>query len=88
MFTADSAESLGGGRYRADGALTIKEATRPLALTFTLEIDGDRASVEGAATIQRLDFDIGADTLTEERGDEDWVANQVTVAFDFAATRN
>ncbi len=88
VFEADSAESLGDGRYRANGSLTIKEATRPLALDFSLEIDGDRANVEGAATIQRLDFDIGADTLTEERGDEDWVANQVTVAFDLVATRN
>lgn len=88
VFSSDSASSLGGDRYRADGQLSIRETSRPVALEFSLAISGDTASVEGEANLQRLDFAIGADTLTAPRGDEDWVANEVTVTIDLVATRN
>lgn len=88
VFEADSAASLGDRRYRADGQLTIRDVTRPLALNFSLDLDGEVANVEAAATIQRLDFGIGSDTLTEPRGDEDWVANDVRITVDLRATRD
>lgn len=88
VFEADSATSLGGNRYRADGELTLRDVTRPLALEFTLDLAGDVAEVEAAASIQRLDFEIGTDTLTEPRGDEDWVANDVRITVDLRATRD
>lgn len=88
VFKADSASSLGDGRYSANGALTIKQSTQPLTVNFALNIDGQRATVDGSATIQRLDFAIGADTLTEPRGDEDWVANDVQIVIDLVANQN
>ncbi len=88
VFTADSAASLGDDRYRAAGQLSIRETDRPLALDFSLSISGDTAEVEGEAKVQRLDFAVGADTLTEPRGEEDWVADEVTVTIDLVAVRD
>lgn len=88
VFTAQSASAQGDDRFRADGTLTIKNNTQPLPLDFSLSIAGDQAEVQGEATLQRLAFAIGADTLTEPRGDEDWVANDVKVTFNLNATRN
>lgn len=59
-FTADSFESADGeNAYIANGALTVRGVSQPVTLAFTLDIDGDRAVMNGSATINRLDFGVG-----------------------------
>jgi polyisoprenoid-binding protein YceI len=48
-----------GGRYEAEGDLTIRGETKRVRLPFTLTINGDQASMRGALTIDRHDFNIG-----------------------------
>ena len=45
--------------YAAAGELTIKGATRPFVLPFTLEINGDRAVADSEVVLQRGDFGVG-----------------------------
>jgi hypothetical protein len=59
----------------------------PVRLPFTLEINGANAKMHGETTLQRLDIDIGKDTLAEAKGDEEWVQNDVRVVIDVVATR-
>lgn len=58
-FTATKFTHLGGQRYSASGTLTLRGRSRPVALTFTLQIDGDTARMTGSASIDRLAFGVG-----------------------------
>lgn len=49
-----------GETYRADGTLTIKGEENPAVLTFTLDIDGDRAVANGEMTVMSRNFGVGA----------------------------
>lgn len=62
VFSADSfrAVDAGAGRYAADGFLTIRGIEQPVALPFSLTIDGDRATAAAAIVIDRMAFEIGA----------------------------
>ena len=66
-YTATRFRSLGGNRYAADGALSLRGVSRPVTLTFTWT-PGARPVLSGKATVKRLDFGIGggdwADTAT------------------------
>lgn len=66
--------------YEAVGELTIKGASRPLTLPFTLSIDGDRAVAQGAFTIDRSSFGVGSGSW----GD---VGPSVTVTLHIEADR-
>jgi polyisoprenoid-binding protein YceI len=57
-FVATKFRSLGGNRYAADGALTLRGVTRPVTLAFTWKT-GAKPVLTGAATVRRLDFDVG-----------------------------
>lgn len=83
-FAADIVEVEGDDAYRADGTLTLKGVEQPLSMPFTLVIDGDTATMEGAATIDRRAFDIG----TENYNDEKTVAFSVDVTVALTATRD
>lgn len=48
------------GLYRAEGNLTIKGEDNPAVLTFTLDIDGDRAVADGQMTVMSRSFGVGA----------------------------
>jgi len=72
--------STGNGRYRAEGTLSLKGASRPQALTFTLAGTGNRRSVTGRATIDRNAFSIG--TGPDAAG----LAGSVSLDFAFDAT--
>ncbi len=48
--------------YLATGTLTIREATVPVTLPFTLALDGDRAEMAGQLVLDRRDFGIGTGT--------------------------
>ena len=59
-FRADilpSAEA--GADYVADGALEIRGVAVPVRLPFTLEVDGDAATMAGTVPVDRRDFGMG-----------------------------
>lgn len=58
-FTAKSFSSQGNGRFIANGILTLRGVSRPLALPFTLTIKGDQATMRGSAKIDRIAFGVG-----------------------------
>ena len=59
QFVSDSFAAIGPGSYEAQGQLTLAGHSQPLTLPFTLHITGDRATMEGEVTIERLAFGIG-----------------------------
>jgi cytochrome b561/polyisoprenoid-binding protein YceI len=59
VFRAERFRSVGRGRYVAEGTLRMKGATAPLSMPFTLQINGNRALVEGSAVVDRLAYRIG-----------------------------
>ncbi len=74
-YFADRFEATGDGRFRADGALTLRGITEPVALHFRWSEDGASARLTGEATLDRLRFRVG---------DGDWadpeaIAHEVTV---------
>ena len=58
-FVARHFTALGAGRYTADGVLTLRGASKPLSLPFTLAIQGAQAKMTGAVAINRLAFGVG-----------------------------
>ncbi|WP_116133700.1 cytochrome b/b6 domain-containing protein [Tropicimonas sp. IMCC34043] len=61
------------GTYLAEGSLTLRGVEVPVALPFTLQIDGDTAVMAGATTLDRRTFHIG-----------DSQAADTTLGFDVA----
>ena len=57
-YTASGFRDLGDGRYAADGELSLRGVVHPVTLTFTFT-DGATAVLDGKATVQRLDFNVG-----------------------------
>lgn len=55
----------GDNQYLAEGTLTLKGATVPVSLPFQLELDQDKAVMQGAVTLSRQDFGIGANMPDE-----------------------
>ena len=68
--------------YIAKGMLTLRGATQPIDLPFTLEITGDQARMVGTVTLDRRDFGMGP-----SYGDEASVGFAVVVAIDLIANR-
>ncbi len=60
IFETTNFNALGDDRYEAVGELTIRGETQPVALPFTLTINGDEAQMSGETTLNRLDFGLGA----------------------------
>ncbi|MEO1101449.1 MAG: cytochrome b/b6 domain-containing protein [Pseudomonadota bacterium] len=69
--------------YTAIAALTIKEQTMEAPFAFTLDIEGDTASMDGEAVFGRTPLDLG---LESDPG-ADWVGEDVTVAVHVEASR-
>lgn len=84
VFTSNSIRSLGGDRYRANGTLQLHGVSRPVALTFTLGIDGDTARVKGTSRLDRTQFGVGSG----EWAATDQIGAQVGVDFAFSAKRS
>jgi polyisoprenoid-binding protein YceI len=80
-FRTSSIRRLGGDNYQAEGALTLKGRTKNVSLPFTLAITGNRATMSGQLTLNRLDFGIGAG----DAGIGDTVAVRVRVVATRAA---
>ncbi|HEX5378222.1 MAG TPA: YceI family protein [Phenylobacterium sp.] len=82
-FTADRFEKKGEGRYVAHGQLTLRDATRPADLPFTLKIDGDKARMSGVTTLDRTAFGVGQG----EWQATDQIPASVKVSVQLTATR-
>ncbi len=80
-WRSSSVTSQGGGRYRAEGTLSLKGVSRSQPITFTLSGNGNSRSVSGQATIDRNAFSVG--TGPNASG----LAGNVTLNFAFDATR-
>ncbi|CAN5646220.1 YceI family protein [soil metagenome] len=57
-YTASRFRSLGDGRYVADGSLSLRGVSRPVALEFSWT-PGPRPLLVGKATVPRLAFGVG-----------------------------
>jgi cytochrome b561/polyisoprenoid-binding protein YceI len=78
-WRSTSVRRTGPGRYSASGTLSLKGASRPQSLDFTLAGEGLRRHVEGSASIDRTAFSIG----TGETGAG--LGNAVALNFAFDA---
>jgi cytochrome b561/polyisoprenoid-binding protein YceI len=78
-WRSTSVRRTGPNRYSASGTLSLKGASRPQSLTFTLSGEGLRRRVEGSASIDRTAFGIG----TGETGAG--LGNAVALSFAFDA---
>ncbi len=82
-FVASKIRSTGPGRYVANGTLSLKGVSRPVPLSFTLDIKGDTAQANGSAQLDRRQFSVGEGQFS---GTESVGAN-VAVSFSFTARK-
>ena len=81
-FKADRFRRTGTDHYLASGTLTIKGVTLPISLPFTLKVKGDKAAMQGTATVDRTAYKIG---LGDYAGTDEIPAGvRVDVAIDAA----
>jgi polyisoprenoid-binding protein YceI len=73
-FESQKIEKAADGSYVANGNLTLKGTTKPIAMKFTLDGSGATTKFAGTMTINRFDFNVG-----EGWNDTSWVAQDVTV---------
>ncbi|MBT8455568.1 MAG: YceI family protein, partial [Alphaproteobacteria bacterium] len=71
------------GAYAASGTLTVKGKSAPATLPFTVEIDGDIATLLGETVLDRRSFGIG-----DGYADESTLAFPVTVRISLTARRD
>ena len=82
-WRATSVRRTGPGRYTAQGVLTMKGASHPQALTFTLSGNDSRQRVEGTARVNRNAFGVGTGPSAESLAG----SVQLEFAFDAVAQR-
>lgn len=84
-FAADSFRKTGPGAFEAEGTLTIKGISVPVAVPFTFEkVEGSalsQARVKGHVTLDRSKFRLG----TGDWADTSVIANEVAVDFTLVA---
>ena len=73
-YMATKFRSLGGNRYAADGTLALRGVTKPVTLNFVW-IAGVIVALTGDASVNRLDFGVGAG----EWADTSTIGNAVKV---------
>ncbi len=81
VFVSHSIKDLGGGKYEADGDLTLRDKTQPLALPFTLSIKGDDATMHSEVDLDRSLWNFGSG----EYGSPDIVPVKVGLRVDLVA---
>lgn len=64
-YIATTFRDLGGGRFAADGMLSLRGVEKPVTLEFSWADDGTSATLEGKTTLNRLDFDVGGGDWTD-----------------------
>ncbi|MEO0755038.1 MAG: cytochrome b/b6 domain-containing protein [Pseudomonadota bacterium] len=82
-FRIEGVSADGQTLYEADATLTLKDQAVDTFLYAEIEIDGDTASVIGEADFSRSALDLGMSSDPNA----DWVADPVSVSFDFTASR-
>lgn len=82
-FVTTSFRRIEGERYEAKGDLTIKGNKHRITLPFTWTIDGDAASMDGEASLDRTRYNVG----TGEWSAGDTVGKTVTVHVDLKLKR-
>jgi polyisoprenoid-binding protein YceI len=80
-WRSTAVRALGGGRFEADGTLSLKGTSRAQRIRFTLSGEGAQRQVQGSATIDRNGFDVGTGPNAAGLG-----AN-VSLNFEFSASR-
>ena len=83
-FEAASFRRQADGSIVADGRLTIRGITKPVALPFKLAIQGGKAHMTGRTTVLRTDFGVGQGEWAAPQP----VAHQVAITVDLVATRH
>jgi len=81
VFVSNTIKDLGGGKYEADGQLTIRDKTQPLALPFTLAFKGDEADMHSELDVDRSTWSLGSG----EYGGADIVPLKVGLKIDVVA---
>ncbi|WP_375209930.1 cytochrome b/b6 domain-containing protein [Hyphomonas jannaschiana] len=71
------------GGYTAEASLLVKDTAVNVPFDFSLIIEGDSATFEGAATLSRKALNLGQ----QSDPGADWVADEVTVTVKGTATR-
>lgn len=76
VYTATAFRDLGHGSFAADGSLSLRGVEKPVTLEFSWKPKGTTAAtLEGSATLNRLDFDIGGG----DWADASTISHQITV---------
>ena len=82
VFQTTAFRQTGDTTYEADGTLTMRDATKPVTLPFTLVIEGAEAHMTGSVTLNRNDWGVGQG----QYAGDDPVATAVKVNIDLYAT--
>jgi polyisoprenoid-binding protein YceI len=77
LYVTEKFTDSGGGKFIAQGKLTIRDITRDVPIEFTHQVDATGAWLKGSAKLKRLDFGVGQG----EWKDTEWVSNDVRVEF-------
>jgi len=79
-YTATKFRALGGNRYVADGTLTLRGVSKPVALEFTWT-PGAAPVLSGKATVKRLAFGVGGGDWADTALIPDAIAISTKVVF-------
>jgi cytochrome b561/polyisoprenoid-binding protein YceI len=79
-FTADIMPD--GETFSAQGTLTIKGTSVPVTLPFTLDLDGNTATMSGNLSLNRMDFGVG-----QSMNDETSLGFGVDVSINLTASK-
>lgn len=82
-FQTSAIRALGGDRYEAVGALTIKGKASPVTLPFTLAITGANADMTATLNLDRIALGLGLQS--DPRAE--WVSRQIGMTFRVKARR-
>ncbi len=83
-FSAHKFSKDANGEYVAYGNLSLRGVLLPVEFPFFLDIEGDRATMQGHVTLSRLDFGIGQ----REWQSTDTIGGRVDVKIKIEAVRN
>ena len=62
VFQSESFTDLGGGAYRVDGTLILRDQATPIGFDFQLQIRGDQADMQATILLDRFDLGLGLGT--------------------------
>ena len=83
VFETTAFRAMGGDKFEADGALSIRGAKVPVTLAFTFTAIGNTAKLSGTTKLKRTDFGIGKGS----DGDGSWVSLDIPVEVSVSLKR-